>query len=365
MTRRRGLVVPEVETIGCAIHSCQGEGWLSAVAMLWNCMGYEESDVPEPARNASEQNPDPPGQCYRDGSLLRYYRAVNESFPECISYVVGDRGFFAEVTSIARAMSYAWCARKQFVLESGDFAYRFRDGWTDYFEPFCADVAEVDEARVSESFRFDRRRRPGNLKKLHANPGVVRFGTHQLQGMFPAIRHFVRLIFRLSYDAERETRRLREQLGMPGKYVALHIRRGDKVGDEDVFYPVERYFDALDDFERSAVFVLSDDHRTVDEVRDYLASRRRGNRVFSLCRPEHTGFDVWKLRAGDRFAGDGQEFDDSESHRRYVFAETSRLLAETIVASRARQFVSTARSNVGISIAFLHDDPDVCRKIGR
>ncbi len=154
---------------------------------------------------------------------------------------------------------------------------------------------------------------------------------------------------------------------MPGNYVALHIRRGDKVGDEDVFYPVERYFEALDALggmgDRS-IFVLSDDHQAVAEVRQYLEARNRSNRVVSLCRPEHTGFDVNKLREGKDFAGAGRALESEREFREYAWTETVRLLAEICFAAGSAKFVTTLRSNVGRTICYLQRNPAQCGRIG-
>jgi len=303
---------------------------------------------------------------YNDGSLLRYYRAVNEAHRGCVAYVLGDRGFFAEVTTVARAMIYAWVQRRQLVLDAGEFAYRFRDGWADYFEPFCKSVSDVLPEQIHERFRFTRSGDRSLFQKLRAfDPDRIRFGTVEIEGMQPLIRHFMRLIFRLGYDSQRQLWLLRESLRLPGDYVAIHVRRGDKVGDEDMQYPVERYFEELGQLQNETIFVMSDDYGAVDEVRDYLRSRHRGNRVATLCRQEHAGFDIWKLRAAESFAGGNRPFEGQEEYRRYVWEETNRLLAETVIAARAMRFASTFGSNVGKTVWYLHDDPDACRLIRR
>ena len=294
--------------------------------------------------STKEKEADPSSDGYHDGSFLRYYRAVNEAHADCIAYVLGNRGFFAEVTTVARAMIYAWAERRQLVLDSSGFAYGFRDGWADYFEPFCQGASEVDPERIRERFRFSLQGDRSHFQKLRAfDPGRIRFGTQEITGMQPLIRHFMRLIFRLGYDSRRQVDRLGESLHLPQDYVAFHIRRGDKVGDEDIHYAVELYVQQLGELGHNAIFVMSDDYATVGEVREYLESHKRTNRVATLCRREHTGFDIWKLRAAESFAGGDRAFDGKEAHRRYVRDETNRLLAETVIASRAKRFVSNVR----------------------
>jgi hypothetical protein len=299
---------------------------------------------------------------YADGSFLRYYRAVNEAQEGCVVYHLGDRGFFAEVTTVARAMIYGWAQGLQLVLDSSEFAYRFRDGWRDYFQEFCRDASEVGADRIRERFRFKLTGDRSHFTKLRAfEPKSFRFGTLEILGVQQQIRHFMRLLFRLSYDSERQVERLRKSLGLPASYVAIHIRRGDKVGDEDIHYPVELYFEQLGNIGNDMIFVMSDDYGSVAEVGEYLAARGGANLVKTLCRREHSGFDVWKLRAGESFAGGSQAFDGEEMYRRYVWEETNRLLAETVIAAAAKRFVSTFRSNVGKTVSYLHGEPEECR----
>lgn len=302
---------------------------------------------------------------YRDGSLLRYYRAVNEAQPDCVVYVLGPRGFFAEITSVARAMIYAWVNGWQLVLDSSDFAYAFRDGWSDYFLPFCRDVSEVSPERIRETFRFNKNGDRSHFARLRAfDPESLRFGTLQLVGMQTLLRHSMRLIFRPGYESQRQIDRLRQSLDLRPNYVALHIRRGDKVGDEDTSYPVELYFERLGALRKEVVFVMSDDYATVLEVSDYLESRQRSNRVVTLCQPHHAGFSVKKLQEGKNFSGGTRAIDDEAALRLYAWEETNRLLAETVIAAGAQRFVSTYRSNVGKSVWYLHEKPEECHLLG-
>ncbi len=307
-----------------------------------------------------------PNKPYDDGPFLRYYRAVNESWPEALVYHLGGRGFCAELTSVARAMAYAWHHGLQLVLDSSEFAYRYDRGWDDYFVPFCKDVSEVPPDRVREHFDFHRNRK--HFSGLRAfNPKEFRFGAHRFDELQGRLAHFTRLIFCIGDEAEREVDALRSDLGLRRDYVALHIRRGDKVGDEDIFYPVERYFEGLrgiGGLRKRPVFVLSDDYEAVVEVSEFLEKHGRPNPVRTLCRREHRGFSVKKLQAGEGFAGDRAGIESEAAFRRYAWDESVRLIAEISIAADASHFVTTAQSNVGLTIWYLHRDHERCARIG-
>ncbi len=300
-------------------------------------------------------------------SGLRYYRSVNEAREDCLVYELWGRGFWAEITSVAQAMIYAWHHGLQLVLDSSDFAYRARDGWTDYFQRFCRDASEVPSEKVRERLRFRPRGQPSDFPKLQAfTPPTSRFDKVELPNRDAWLRYFLRMIVELGPASATELGRLRESLDLPKDYVALHIRRGDKVGDEDSFYPTELYFERLEErvpLGNRGIFVMSDDYAAVEEVHRYLVSRGRTNQVLTLCRPVHTGFSVKDLQAGKCFAGGDREILDEAGFRRYAWAETNRLLAETLLAAQASVFVSTQGSNVGRTVRHLHPDPEACRML--
>ena len=293
-------------------------------------------------------------------AALRYYRTTNEAHERCMVLSLGARGFCAELSTVARAMVYAWGHQLQLVLDSREFAYAPRSGWTEYFEPFCPDASEIPAHRIVERFRFTPYDRAHFVQLRKFAPQRFRFGSHEIAGEHARIRHFLRLIFRLRDTSRAEIDRRRRSLGLPLAYVALHVRRGDKVGDEDVLYPADRYLRSLDVSGDEGVFVMSDDHETIAEVQERLAARGYTRPVATLCRPEHTGFSVDALQAGERFASTGPPLDEIEARHRYIRDETNRLLAEIVVATSARRFVSTFRSNVGKTVWYLHDAPDAC-----
>jgi len=70
----------------------------------------------------------------------------NEQHKKYFVFHLGTRGFFAEITTVARAAIYAHAHGLQFVLRNELFGYRYKLGWGDYYEPFCAEFEPWMEA---------------------------------------------------------------------------------------------------------------------------------------------------------------------------------------------------------------------------
>lgn len=309
--------------------------------------------------------------------ILNRFVAQNEAHDRLLVFHLGDRGFYAEFTAVARAMSYAWQHKLQLVLKSDEFSYRYRDGWTDYFQPFCPEYHPEMEPRVVLHARFGIYPEPKDIK-LKDRPNFMKIARylvqdfridfltlHQNQNI---LKVFSAALFRLNHETEVRTNASIDNLNLPQEYLAVHIRRGDKVGDEDIFYPCKTYVDHLPDLDRiTAMFVLSDDYAAVVELQEYLEEIGQKKDIFTLCTEQHSGYDVWKMRRKELFfqaKSVQSERAQDVSYENYVYKETIRLLTETIVASRAVNFVSSRRSNVGTMIRFLHTRPENCATIG-
>ncbi len=308
-------------------------------------------------------------------SPIELFSGVNQSHHDCLVYCLGDRGFFAEVSTVARAMIYAWANGLQLLLSSEEFAWKGQHGWTDYFEPFCHEPSEVDPARIKQHVAFTRTgdREPFNILRGY-QPEELIFGHRRIIGFENILAFFVRMIFQPVEDCQSVIDTLSAQLGLPADYDALHIRRGDKVGDEDVHYPVEVYLNRLAPIPAGrTLFVMSDSYQAVEEIRDNLKQDRADVRVVTLVERQSTGFDVWGLRRGEKFMGQSNDqsagqgahqnvdHGHAQSQKDYILQQTQRLLAETVVAAGSSRFISTWLSNVGRTVCHLHPRQSQCQ----
>ncbi len=298
---------------------------------------------------------------------LALFSRVNQSHENCIVYQFGDRGFFAELTTVARAMIYAWVQGYQLLLDSTESAWSYDQGWGDYFDSFCLTSADVAPARIKQRFKFVLRQDNSGFQKLRSfQPESMDFGNTRLSDFQQILGFFTRMIFRPQSDTQATIDRKIQKLALPEEFDAVHIRRGDKVGDEDIFYPVEAYMQRLSPMpDNHALFVMSDDYAAVEEVREYLEKKKLKVRVLTLCEPGATGFDVWKLRRGESFMGENSQTQDSTTRSAYTLAQTRQLIAETAIAAKSQRFVSTWASNVGRTVWYVHDAPESCELLRR
>lgn len=274
--------------------------------------------------------------------LLHTWQRANASRDEYIVYHLGERGLYAEFTSVVQGMLYGWENGLQLALDSSGFACRHSRGWEDYFVPFCrtasGDIADRVRFRCREGLhdeaRSDAAEVMANAQGLRSfTPGEARFGDLTIHGHREIVKLLGMAIFRLNESTAAAVDDLRNGLDLPANYAAIDVRRGD----EDRCYPYETYLEQLGHPGRySSLFVTSDDGRVAAEVRSQLRRRGAALEVRSLCSDDQ---------------GDG------------VYGETVRLLAEILVAAAADRFVSTGGSDVGAMVQLLHWNPAACRRL--
>jgi len=75
--------------------------------------------------------------------MLTEYKKLNESFEKKLVFHLGSRsGFFSEYNCMLLCMIYCLQHEIQFQLYSRDLSISVRDGWTDFFEPFCPETTK-------------------------------------------------------------------------------------------------------------------------------------------------------------------------------------------------------------------------------
>ncbi len=290
--------------------------------------------------------------------MLEAYRARNESLDKCIVYRLTTNGLFAEWHDITMTMIYAWKKGRQFVLDSSHFLYGPEQGWCEFFEPFCRAAEDVDPAMITVKFEFNPKLPNNRNTQILRNhqPDRLQIGELQLQGFDFIHDFFKRMIFRINATCIPRVAAHLQRLSLPADYLAVQIRRGDKLG-EDSYYPAALYLQHLgEDIDGSTIFVMSDDFGAVEEVRHLLKIDGLKTHIRTLAEPKERGFDISLMRSGKEFTAvsrtDARAMQDDSLEQ-----HTVRLLAEMIAAANASRFVTTEISYLGTAIKALSRNP--------
>jgi len=288
---------------------------------------------------------------------LGRYAGINAAMERPLALQLSRRGFFSEVNIAIGATLFALTqGRRLAVSQSGFNGLR----WEDYFASTLpvADPALIastpPEALIAKPKAEAFRALLAWIAEAAETKVRFRIEALEIEGdLFQAKRALFQLFCRPTPEIEAEAAKAMRQLQLrPGRFAAVHLRRGDKVaqrikngrpwseGEKAPPEQIARLLEALSPSTRE-VLVLTDDFAAVGE----LEAACPGRRVVSLCPPGEAGHDQETFNAaplGIRTA------------------TVRRLVAESVIAAQSDAFAGGFKSNVAKFIASIHADPRRC-----
>ena len=276
--------------------------------------------------------------------------------PRVLVFHLTQRGFYSEFSNMVNAYIFAAAKAWGFSLVSQRFLYGIDKGWEDYFARFWI---ESDGKRVEcrgKSPMFDQIR-----SFDYSNVSVPEMGLFPNQ-VFANKRKIARKLYQLLPSVEADVNQLIAKLNLPSDYVAIHIRRGDKVGEapfrtnrktgssEAQSFPVEAYLNRLlvePEAEPRHIFVCTDSYAAFLELQNHARDAWRDPTIYTLASPTDKGHSTLLLR---------QQFKNK-------YQAVVRLLADVKICTKSRRFVGTYSSNLSRLVPLLHDQPDRCHSL--
>ena len=183
-------------------------------------------------------------------------------------YIMGDvAGFGSELNQLSLAFAYSIKSNRQFFVDTrqwnyGNFSDYFRLG-TDGFDRSLNYTMMVADNRRNQLVE--------HLKTTRTGPQVILFWkvTREVQNLDlkRRVAHFIWKRMSLATSSFVEQCRLRNL----SNYIAVHVRRGDKIHREARQVPVQQYLRRMETIlekkTSSTIFVASDDPLAIDEFR--------------------------------------------------------------------------------------------------
>jgi hypothetical protein len=279
------------------------------------------------------------------------YLAVNEGFGRPFSLALTRRGHYSEVNCLLAAMIYGLAHRRRLIVNESDFeGLRWSELYNSTLPTAPPSVCNSIEPawrdiKVDDYVFHKLRDRPKRRQHWHIPVWNRRLGVH---GVFAMARRLAEAFCQFADAAALPA--------MPDRYIAIHIRRGDKIipgfhrgqilPPEGVDKPAAAYVAAMrakaPDIRH--VWVMTDDYAAVEQLRcaapDYI--------VETMCLHSESGY-----------------MQDGFSAQSAIekLAQRKRLITETEVAIRSSVFIGPYLSNVSRFIALRHRDPSSCFSI--
>jgi hypothetical protein len=257
---------------------------------------------------------------------LKAYNKLNNSFKkEYIFHVGAEAGLYSEINNMIFSILYCLKYGYKFKLYSKDANFGFKNGWEDYFLPFC------EETKFPIHHFFNKRTTPPVFSEKETLKKIIYKGYRKLNnktsltfdlwnkflsfkfnddffdipelGIKGNLNHacnkLIEIIYQLNSKVIAEVEKYKAEINLPKEYISFQIRRGDKNLEKE-YVPFEKYFDYLE--QNSTVknlFILADDYSSIVEVSEKFPHYN----IFTLTDPADTGYihaDFIKLTKVDK-----------------------------------------------------------------
>jgi hypothetical protein len=283
-------------------------------------------------------------------NLLDNYQKLNDSYKKTLVFNIGtDAGFFSEYNNMILAMLYCLENKIRFTLFSKNANFAYKEGWNDYFLPFCEENKSRFHAKYNHRYPRYIYKRERLFYFLYRILKYNNFLTFQLWDQMrdrnlenktynipelgingdlrDACRILIKLTWRFNPNTQERINQLISSLQLPEKYIGFHIRSGDKLSEVKLLAP-SIYIEKtkhLSDI-RDA-FVCTDNYQVIKELENQYAKEWD---IYTLCEQGERGyFHV-------EFQNQTKEV-KKESHEK--------LFASIEVLSRSVLFIGTYSSN--------------------
>ncbi len=225
-------------------------------------------------------------------NLVNEYTKLNNSFDKTLLFGVGLKaGFYSEINNMILGVLYCLQHKIQFNLQSLDANFGYKNGWTDYFEPFCREKNKHHLAKQNyrmpmhvPQYNSWQKQKISWIKKWHK----VDFFTYELFDLirnrenekihydFPtlgikgdildATAKIIDLVYRPNAEVIAYINQKKKEIALPSDYIGFHIRGGDKFLEHDLL-DADNYFKAAEELSgiRKA-FILTDDFAIFEKI---------------------------------------------------------------------------------------------------
>lgn len=266
-----------------------------------------------------------------ENEILEKYIELNNSFKRSLVFHLGiDAGFFSEYNTMVYMILYCLEHKIQFKLYSADANFSIREGWQDYFEPFCIEIHDRFHSRYNRHPAYTSYSKAFKVMLVKHDTSLIRwclksdmltvlskwkkkinkgepfdFYTHELLrkieiknkyysvpelGINGDYIHAYNIVFDITWRFNNYTlngvNNLIEALKLPDKYIACQIRGGDKFIEYDLL-STDLYINKIKEISSlKDVFVLTDDYSIIIE----LKKKAPEYNWYTLCQKEEQGY---------------------------------------------------------------------------
>ena len=242
------------------------------------------------------------------------YNKLNNSFKKKCVFTVGhSAGFFSEINNMIFAMIYCLKNQIKFILYTKTANFANTEGWKEFFEPFCKEFgfkiipfvnrhtgkpkysmikyfnlfSSIFKFRHGISYlTYDIWIKFKQPEFFHQPVEIKELGIAE-NGCMEASSKLAQMLWRFNDQTKKEVDEIINSINLPEKYLAVHVRAGDKIIEFNKLIKTKTFMEKLKTHsDLKDVFVFADDYRQVEQLRNEYQDYN----FYSLCQPDEKGY---------------------------------------------------------------------------
>jgi hypothetical protein len=269
-----------------------------------------------------------------------------EEFNTVITKLDYSAGFYSQLFFLIN--HYIYCKNNEinYIIDTDDWLFKYKDGWTDYFEPIILSYSSIIES-----------------KTVKHNIDMGEYTIQEYKNYIPEV-----------YKYNQTTKNKIQNYINENKltvYDSVFIRRGDKLASESNFYDEKLYLDLLltKNPNCNNLFIQTDDYNCVIKINEIIKERSLNIKTHTLCEKSQVGTVVTNNQKGQILNSDknkdyldkikeqllkSKSVEDMDNNERYEHTIT--MLIGIDICSKSNICICDYQSNVSRFIKLFHNN---------
>jgi hypothetical protein len=188
-----------------------------------------------------------------------------------VSILNRSAGFFSQFFFTLNHYLYAKKNKLNFKIDTSNWLFKYKNGWTDYFEEVKINHELCDSNNIIYG---------GHCKV---------FQDYKISDYIEAIRD----IYILNNSMIHAKKIIVDKFELKN-YCGIFIRRGDKLISESMYIPATKYLEKLLEIKKDCkkIFIQTDDYTAYLDIKNYLSNNNLNIDVITLCDKDTHGMII-------------------------------------------------------------------------
>lgn len=271
-----------------------------------------------------------------------------EGFDTLTTQLDYSAGFYSQLFFLINHYIYCKNNNINFIINSNDWLFKYKDGWEDYFEPITLSFNPIIETKT------------------------VKHGTNMADYTIQEYKNNIPDIYKYNQNTLNKIQKYINENNLIN-YDSIFIRRGDKLANESKLYDETMYLDLLlsKNPNCNKLFIQTDDYNCVIKINEIIKDKSLNIKTYTLCDTSQAGIVVTNNQKDEILKSDknkeylnqiknqlihSKSVEDMDNNEKYEHTIT--MIIGIDICTKSNICICDYQSNVSRFIKLFHNNPN-------